>query len=623
MGTELIWLESIETAEVDRSIANRTKATIVALSPQVIDALERAGVPHRTPEEFIDRALLGEVGRRNYDNLEELGRWVWDWMKSVHESLAVNPVFAHFYRLKLFLDSVGLRVAETAAVLRAMRPAKVIVMQGPEDALWASDDSFEFVTTDGPIYGIVVPFVARHLGIEVEFEKDSSRAKPKDDQTVAVRCKAWLSLVREAYALSQCLLDRFRRTETIWVLGAAYHDMPELLRASDASGKFRRRNLSLWSSLVGKRYVQWSQRNACETDGLENVLRARWPELQERLASHPLFETVGINYFPLVKGQLTHLFSQGIVETERCFRAAKRLAEGSHVRLLLATHTGSYRDLILTQALKSLRVPAVYAQEGGFSGYCEYHMPHYMELSQSDYFLTYGPGVATWLVSARLTNRQQGRPLAVGGLRFRTLQSRRATAGRHANGIARVMYIPTADFHHSLRYAPLNYSDREYYTIKRRVIETLLSLPGVQVTYKVPPDTLSHDSCLGFVSKHRDRIRVSEEPLTAVLDEAELFVVDWPSTVLLEVLTTTRPVVVLIDRIVCRPIPEAMRLLHRRAFVSDNLDLFLEMIRTVIKDPKSMLKGVQLEDTAFLDAYATGGKEGWSPEELARFLASV
>lgn len=586
--------------------------------------LEEAGQPYRIPEEFVDRRSLNEIGRNHYEGLEELGRWAAGWLESAHEDLAVNPVFIHFYRLKLYLDSIALRVAEAAAVLRVLRPVRVVVIRELDDPFLAPPDTFEFITLDGPVYASVVPFMAGTLGIEVETVDVASPARRgRNLRACLPRCNSWLSRFRDGFTLCQCLVDRFAPGDPAWVLGEGYHDIPHLIGAGREVGNHKYRSLSFWSGPVGKRCAEWLEGGEVDWIALEKTLVHKWAATREDLVRHPVFTVDGVSFFSLVERQLEHLFTKGVVQAEQCYRAARRLARSRRVRYLLATHTGSYRDLVLTQALKDLGVPVIYAQEGGFSGYCEYLMPHFTELCFSDYFLTYGPGVATWLASPRLTSRQQGRPLAVGGLRFRTLQSRRATAGRRANGIARVMYIPTADFHHSLRYAPLNYSDREYYAIKRRVIETLLSLPDVQVTYKVPPATLAHDSCLGFVSKHRDRIRVSEAPLTAVLDEAELFVVDWPSTVLLEVLTTTRPVLVLTDRVVCRPIPEAMRLLRKRAFVAEDLDAFLEAVQRVIGAPETAMREVDLEDTAFIDAYATGGKEGWSPEELARFLASV
>lgn len=607
-----------------RICAAQRDGAIMALSPEVMQALDQAGVRYRTPEEFVNVKALNEIGLANYAHLEALGESVENWMRGLEMGMTVNPVFAHFYRLKLFLDSVALRLAESIAVLRVLSPSKVIVPESTRESFFADPATWEFLTCEGPVYSVVVPFVGKSLGVDVEWLPATS--KPNVRRFLPPRMqqgRAWASVFRDALRVIMCVGDRLFQRKALWFIGGLSHDLPDIARAAQGKGSWRLRDLSFWARHSGKWYETRIARNSRNWTQMEESLLRAWGGLRERLAQNPLFWVENVSYFPLVESQLQRLCTQGLVEAERCFHAARHLVRSSRIQCLLGIHTGNFRDAIMCLAMKAEGVPVVYVQEGGLYGYCESPMHHYMELSFSDRFLAYGPGIVNYLAVTRLTGRQQSRPLAVGGFRFRALQMRHETTARANGGATRVMYIPTEDFHHSIRYAPLNYSDREYYRIKRHVLKALLDLPNVRVTYKVPPGTAASDSCRTFVSEHRGRITVLDEPLPAVLDKAEIFLVDWPTTVLLEVLTTAKPVLVLIDPVVCRPIPEAMALLRRRALVSDSIESFVEMARSLIKDREGTLKNIHLTDTAFLDAYGTGGEAGWTAAQLARFFASV
>lgn len=624
MSDVLICVERASHAAAALASATQSGGIILALSPEVMEVLDHAGVAYRVPEDFIDSKSLHAIGRRNYEYLEELGQWTRDWLKNMQAEVAINPVHIHYYRLKLFLDSISLRVMEIAAVIRSLRPMRIIAPFDPEEKFFASLDQYEFITPEGPVYAHVVPFVAKSLSVEVELLPCSSRSlNPERSLSLSRRIRAWSRVVGDVYALLRCICDHPLGKPRSWSLGKHSHDMPHIMQSNRRSGGYRFRDISFWARPVGKWVVGWLGCNKADWTGLEKILTAGRSSLRERLIRHPLCMAEGISFFPLIESPLYHLFSRGIVEAERCYRAAKQMARSKKVRSLLAVHTGHFRDVALTQALRDEGVPVIYAQEGGLYGYCESPMHHYMELAHGDYFLAYGPGVVSYLAATRLTGRQEARPLAVGGLRFKELRKHHGAVAESAHGHTRVMYTPTTDFHHNLRYAPLTYSDREYYRMKRRVLETLVSLPNVRVTYKIPPGSAAHDTCLAFVSEHRGRITVLDEPLPAVLDKAEIFLVDWPTTVLLEVLTTAKPVLVLIDPVVCRPIPEAMALLRRRALVSDSIESFVEMARSLIKDREGTLKNIHLTDTAFLDAYGTGGEAGWTAAQLARFFASV
>lgn len=613
-GKTLVLVE--RTAHVPEAIRLKqcapTSTQLLALAPGVMEALTEADVPFRIPEEFLSREALNQRGRENFSHLEHLGEWFDTVLNRLPESLRLNPVYVHFYRLKLLVDSVSLRVEELAAVFRVEKPHRIVVLTSLGDLLWAPLGDYTFITTDGPIYAGVAPLVAERFGLRVDVRRVWSFTPIRWGQLQQRACSSLLAIGGTWRWLSSWWDQRWRRRPTLWQIAEPAHDIPHLVEA--LSTQFV---IVPWGSCWVTLSRSWvllllTQR---ETPRVVSALHDIWRSHRETLSQQPVFTVAGINYFSLLEPILRHLILVGQQETGRIERLARQLIRRHRPSAALGISSIYYPNTILSLALRAEGIPVVYAQEGGLYGYCRCAMYHYCELALCDYFIAYGPGAADYLNTTRLTLRQRALALPVGAIRLQRLQASARTGGQP---VRRVMYVPTADFHHNLRYAPLNYSDRQYAQLKTMVLEALLTVPGIQVIYKPIAHTLGQDALRSFLARHAGRIVVCERPLTEVLAEADAFVLDWPTTSLLEVLTTRKPVAVLLDREVTEPLEAALPLLRRRARVSVDVPSFLQDLRRGFTEVTE-----DLNDTAFLDAFGTGGAAAWSPAHVQAFFSSL
>lgn len=599
-GRTLVLVE--RAAAVPRALelrrADPDGTVLLAVGAEAFAPLEAAGAAYATPEDHVTPAEVARRGAENYAALEDLGGRVGALLGALPEPLRLNPVHLHYYRLKVFFDSVGLRVLELAAVLRALRPREVVVLSGPDDPLWAEPGAIHFMTHDGPVYAALAPFVAAALSVPVRNEAVAAAGRPRPQR----RLRALAGGARRAVRLLASLA-RGARPGALWQLGDRAHDIP-----------------ALWEALSRRvPGVAFENAFAGPLGGLvaarpgpgDRAAAARfWDAAAAVLAGHPALAFGGVDCFPFVRETLRRLFTVEQLEAARLYRGLRRLVRLARPRAALTVNTPYPANVVASWALRAEGVPVVYAQEGGLYGYCETPMHHYCELSWGDHFLSYGEGCAAHVNGTRLTPRQTARAVPVGAFRLR-----RAPVLPPPAAPPRTVLYAASNFHHNVRYAPLCYGEREYYRLRRAILEALLASPFEKIIYKAVPGTLAGDALRPFLERHRGRIEACDAPLGVVMGRGDRIVVDWPTTTLLEALASGRPVDVLLDAEAARPLAGALPALRRRARVH----LTPAELLAALPVPD----GPGPDDDTFLAAYGTGGAAAWDEARLAEFFAAL
>ena len=106
--------------------------------------------------------------------------------------------------------------------------------------------------------------------------------------------------------------------------------------------------------------------------------------------------------------------------------------------------------------------------------------------------------------------------------------------------------------------------------------------------------------------------------LESVLDLANAFIVDSPSTPLLSLVATDKPFILYAENSTFRMVPEAAKLLKKRATLADTEDqFFAEVERFLAEQDWTLPKPVNDE---FLKAYCTYTGDGLSADRCAKFL---
>jgi hypothetical protein len=608
----LIFVERYDHIPSALALAKTRKdAQLLALSPAVMAALDEAGVAYVVPESYVDRDSLYRLGYGNYERVERLGDWLEDKLPLLPERLRLNVFRLYFYQIKIHLDTLSLRVQEISAVLSSERPKGVAVFAHADPSIWAEAGGIHFMTFDGPIYAALAPLVAAGFATPIETAPTSAASGTSDESRRVSTFKTGARLLKHALQLLPSAFAAAAGRPSLWQWGELTHDVPAVAALLDDEFATWRWGNALAGPLGGLIDAALGESlTPEETAALEKF----WNSVEAELGGQSSFKCGELSFFPLIKPVLRRLLTRDLPRAARFHGALRRLIRTAKPRAAFGVSTPHPGNNLAAWALRAEGVPVIYMQEGGLYGYCDHPIHHYCELSWGDRFLSYGPGCADHLNSHRPTPRQRVEAVVAGSLRLRRLP--RPAPGPRTSKDRVVMYI-VSDFFHNLRLAPMGYGDRDYFSLRRRLVKALLAT-NARIIYKGIPGGLQRDALKPLLDRHPDRIEITDSPLSSVLERADSFLLDWPTTTLLEILATEKPVDVLLDRSAARPIESALPLLRRRARVFLDAD----SLESALRKPEGP-RDEDLTDRSFLEAYGTAGAAAWNDEQFVEFFRGL
>jgi len=341
-----------------------------------------------------------------------------------------------------------------------------------------------------------------------------------------------------------------------------------------------------------------------------------WRGVDLSVLLRPLLERIVVGALP------------GLIATAGVYRDAFATRRG-----IVVTGGMVESNHVLARAAREAGLPVVSYHYGGFLGFSLLPMHERYDMAECSHFLCGGPGsLRTFAEPSPLARWDAGvsraQPVATGlpWVQDILVRSRSESRQRHRNGPRRVMVILSAlvgDIRYIGYVYPPEFAD---VALHRRIIATLAAADDVEVVVKPPLlsryPQLRHPIVEWLSEQRFDRVRVLEQvPLSECLDEADAFVLATPSTPLLNIVATEKPIMLHLDRRVFRVVPAAAAALRRRASVYAEDDAtFFEGLGAFLKtwdggppDP--------LDDT-FLHDFLTDGS-GDANAKIVAFLHSL
>jgi hypothetical protein len=159
-----------------------------------------------------------------------------------------------------------------------------------------------------------------------------------------------------------------------------------------------------------------------------------------------------------------------------------------------------------------------------------------------------------------------------------------------------------------------------YFEMLVEISRLFSEFPDVQFIYKPFPE-LPPDPAVKIFKQNCPNCKITSEYLVyeiALISDG--IVVDFPSTALLEVLLTDKPVIVFSDkRFICL-LAEAREILSKRAVVEEEITGFFNSLRQFISSDLKILKN---SDRSFLKAYGTFLDDGKSAERVLEKIKEI
>lgn len=575
-------------------------AEFVAVTKYGVAACADAGISHRIIDDYYPAEELIALALEDYDRLERACA-AWDRVVFTEAPEAARRgirVFGHsLYELKILMDTVGTKLFQLRALLDRTDGAE----------LWYRDDQFPAPLGDDLAFPDSANLFAPALAALAESDPTiSSRLRP-----VRMPRPSLPSLMRRMTAsrIVGAILRRLRalrsgstrkRSFLLFDLG---HDIEPLLPYLRARGL---------------EPLRWETGGTLPDRAATTAFEQAWKALTSDSAFSNFFTAGGASYLPLVASRLRHLVTQTAPAAMSAYDQAAARLGGPSSRpefALTAVVTVGLVGRARMKAAQDAGLRLIGYQEGAGFGSVEHPMNDYAEVPDGDAFLCYGAGNVAY--RERLVAR--GRPakpfIAVGSAeqdRIRTRVMSR-TPPEQVLCVAYVGNNPRPNRQHH----PFNvFTDTAYHRSQRVLFETLLRAP-LEVAVRVKPHPGDALTPAFFGRRSNRPVKILDGWLEDCLDGVDLFIIDFPSTVLLTCCQTRAHLFVLAEPGSARFSAEALAALSRRAEIFPDPAALTARLDEVLSGRATL---EPRDDDSYSRLFATHLGDGRSAERAAAYL---
>jgi len=336
-----------------------------------------------------------------------------------------------------------------------------------------------------------------------------------------------------------------------------------------------------------------------------------------------LFMCHEVDTYPLFKKHILRLLGNS-VKYISIYEKAKCLFQQKKISALLCNAKTLPEDHIICKAAQDMRIPVFIYQYGEFGSH--YHLTaEFYDLLTTDIYLSYGENVCKFLQEK--ANYYHTQLLTTGSssldkLKRKKFIKRHSPLSRWVSDMKKkrqtICLYATTNYFQNNWYAGYDPppSDIKFYRTQFTLFNGLLNIKDLSLVYKLHPNPIYLKP--PFLSNFKsDSLIVihNEYGFSDLLQYADLIVLDWPSTTLLQSLTTDKPVFVVMKHL--KYFTEARTLLERRAICSDEPEQLLSNISCFLRNN---IYPADVNDNAFLKMYGTFLDDGNSHNRAAAVI---
>lgn len=571
--------------------------------------LLKQGIKFITEEDLLSPAEFKQIGDENFELTE---MWVKEMEKRLH---AQNPVFTdkHFYpfrwnfcRLKILLDAVRVRQILLNRLAEKEKP-EIIVASKAADPSNIHDHNLFFYKNDS-LYGFLAEQIAVKNNIKIKILSKPILTPYVKSYNMGISA-VFGKLIRELNILVK-YKDLFGRHKDNILVGTLVYDI-EFIRYQ-LSKKFNFYYYINPLNIISLNYLlrsnpnpEYSKYPKVEFDKIffdttitgdfivDDILRKRAQSYAEKSLG---FLWNGLNY----------LEDNDDKRDFKCF-------------IHSAGAYDSFSGLVISYFDRAKK-PFIVIQHGGY-GFALNRIAEYDEFGHNGSFFSWGEGVTRMYEGRKKGNC---RIIPTGSYLIDTI---RKNSKRRKN-IRKVCYIP-GTYRGYTAYYP---NGQPCLDSKMFLMETgfLLALkPYLNkycITYKASPPASRYSRVFGknpmfdWIKENLRGIKIDCRPLSSIIHEFDLFVIDFPTTVLVQTAATFAEILVYVGNQYHSLSEENIKILEKRAVMGLSEDDFKEKIKSVL-DKGKIISNV--EDASFLEKYGTYLNDGKSLDRMVSGVLNV
>ena len=630
----------LEHEEQVKNCLNRLKKTrgqklAIALSPFAMHELDKQSVPYKIPEDYYDPKELYKLGIDNYKKVEEFCNMIDDNIQNACPAaakLGIRPALFSFLHLKVIYDAATIRLFQLFKLINAEKPDVLYIYGSKRYPFGISEmASYLFFDNRESIYAHLLACDGWDTHVVVlphVIQPEENIAKTPKTGVIS-----WLQRHPKLFDLAvethkhglRGLFSRLKnylspgKNMRVLLLGAGYNwdDCRGELQSVGIGPIFIRLRDDLGP------YLSNQLSKKIDADALLDA----WKGLQTDDKFRKFFIWGNVDFFPIMEERLQFLVERLTPACLKAYEETAKIMKKRNIKAVLTSAIACCTHHSAAQAARNFNIPIVTWQHGGF-GYMNYPMAIYTDLMSSDVHFVFGEGVVKKY--ARDAKRFDTRLVPIGSPSLETLYqmslpNKAKKCVKLTPGKKVVLYATTNFLQNALHISfPPPYSDNNIWHTQRAILGVLAKHNDHTTIVKTHPNPICRDSPMRLYSKENKfencQFIRDECAFTDLLPIADLLVIDVPSTILLQALTTSKPIFVYTGHLHLDA--QAQKMLGQRAFCYRDLKDLVNALDKYLSTGR-IEKQVDLGDKEFLKAYGVSSHEEGSGLRAAKMLKKI
>lgn len=578
----LSWINGIEGEKV-----------IIALTPFAMHELENKGISYKIQEDYYDSRDLYSMGMDNFQKVENLCSIVDGYIfKSVPQARArkITPALFSFYHLKMMYDAMTVRIFQLSSILNEEKPDSVYFYK-TEKYPFGSSNKAPFLQFDNKesIYSQLLVLPDWKINVKI------LHAGRKIDEEKAGKTKRFSSIYLKTYVSKHLhhpeLMDLVLMMNSEGIVPGVFKWAGYKLKpgASHASVALLGGGYEWHESIVElrKRKIGPIYRLRFDLHQLFDQPDNDFPDLWEELLKNKDFSRFfifkDIDFFKIIETRIQFLVRQ---VTTACLKTAldmEKMIKEYGFKAIISPEITTCIDHSAARAAHNNGIPVITWQYGAY-GAMSHPLLNYTDLISSDFHFVYGKGVEEQYSEAAKTYGTS--LISVGSATLDRLQEKyKSNSGSKAK--KNVLYITNSYWQNSLyvSFYPV-FSDNHFWRTQKTIVDTLGKFNEYSIIMKLHPSLIYMDPDIQSYAMNKGfknfKIVKNEISTVELLLQADIIVIDLPSTTLLQALTTKKPVFIHMGHM--RFDRAAYQQLENRAICSEKLEDFILKLDDYLKN---------------------------------------
>lgn len=367
----------------------------------------------------------------------------------------------------------------------------------------------------------------------------------------------------------------------------------------------------------------WASDQSPKVDA--SALTSAWERLRADDKLREFFIWDHIDFFPVLEERLRFLIERLTPACVNAYEKTAKILKKNKIKAFLASTFPTCIGHSAARAARNSGIPVVTWQIGGY-GFANMPAVAYTDLMSSNVFFAFGEGIVNRF--AKPARRFGTRIVSIGSPSLEALyQMPRSNKAKKIAGLTIgkkvVLYVSTILFQNTLFVAfspPL--SDNHLWCTQRAILDVLGKHNDYTIVVKTHPGRREPPMHLYAKENKFDNCQFIREEytFTDLLPIADLVVIDFPTTTIIEAPTTSKPIFVYTGHLHLDA--QAQKLLEKRAFCYRELRSFADALDRYLSEYK-IDKRVDLNDKEFLTAYGISSHREGSGVRAAKMLKQI